>query len=54
MLIKTVKVEEDLPANDYNVTSVTYRANHKFGLVYIEAATSLGATISMDIYPQGL
>ena len=54
MLIKTVKVEEDLPANDYNVTSVTYRANHKFGLVYIEAATSLGATISMDIYPHGL
>ncbi len=53
MLIKTVKVEEDLPANSYNVTHVTYRANHKFGLVYLEAVTSMG-NVSMDIYPQGL
>lgn len=53
MYIKTIKVEEDLPTNSYGVTHVTYRANHRFGLVYIEATTST-TPISISLYPQGV
>lgn len=53
MYIKTIKVEEDLPANSYGVTHVTYRANHRFGLVYIEATTST-TPISISLFPQGV
>lgn len=51
--IKTSKIEETIPANPYNVSKLTYRANHRFGLVYIEAVTSTG-NITMDIYPTGM
>lgn len=53
MYIKTIKVEEDLPANSYGVTHLTYRANHRFGLVYIEATTST-TPISISLFPQGV
>lgn len=58
--IKTSKVEQELippedeivePGYSIKLDKITYRANHKFGLVYIEIKLDNGPTISLDIYP---
>lgn len=49
--IKTTKVEQQMPADDQYVNKISYRANHKFGLVYMEAEMKSGQTISMSIVP---
>jgi hypothetical protein len=58
--IKTSKVEQELippedeitePGYSLKLDKITYRANHKFGLVYMEIKLDNGPTISLDIYP---
>lgn len=51
MYIKTSKVEQPLPADDEVATKITYRANHKFGLVYIQLDLKNGQTLKCDVYP---
>lgn len=49
--IKTTKVEQAFPATDEYVEKMTYRANHKFGLVYVEAKLKTGQTVKATIFP---
>lgn len=49
--IKTSKVETVVPDDDPVIQSLTYRANHKFGLVFIEVKTKNGKTIRVDLFP---
>ncbi len=52
MYIKTSKVEQLLPPTDKTAEKITFRANHKFGLVYIELQLKNGGgTASIDIVP---
>lgn len=52
MYIKTIKVEQPLPPTDKTAEKITFRANHKFGLVYIELQLKNGGgTASIDIIP---
>ncbi len=51
LYIKTSKVEHYLPESDQVASKITYRANHKFGLVYIEVELKNGSTATMDIFP---
>lgn len=52
MYIKTTKVEQLLPPDDKTAEKITFRANHKFGLVYIELQLKNGGgTASIDIIP---
>ncbi len=51
LYIKTSKVEQVLPTSDEVASKITYRANHKFGLVYIEVELKNGSTAKLDIYP---
>ncbi|MCG3166146.1 MAG: hypothetical protein POELPBGB_01922 [Bacteroidia bacterium] len=52
MYIKTTKVEQLLPPTDKTAEKITFRANHKFGLVYIELQLKNGGgTASIDIVP---
>lgn len=52
MYIKTTKVEQMLPPTDKTAEKITFRANHKFGLVYIELQLKNGGgTASIDIIP---
>lgn len=52
MYIKTTKVEQVLPPTDKTAEKITFRANHKFGLVYIELQLKNGGgTASIDIVP---
>lgn len=49
--IKTSKIETVCPADDPVMQKITYRANHKFGLVYIELQLKNGKVIKTDIFP---
>lgn len=51
--IKTIKVEQTTfnPIMGALVSKITYRANHKFGLVYMEATMKNGNTMKISIYP---
>lgn len=49
--IKTSKVETTVPDDDPVIQSLSYRANHKFGIVYIEITTKKGRTIKVDLFP---
>lgn len=51
LLIKTTKVEQELPESDPSVKKITYRANHKFGLVYVEMLLKNGQTVKLRIVP---
>jgi hypothetical protein len=51
--IKTSKIEENVPSNPYNISKITYRANHRFGLVFLEGTTPAGP-IRIDVYPTGM
>jgi hypothetical protein len=53
MYIKTTKVEQTTfnPVMGALVSKITYRANHKFGLVYMEASMKNGKTMKIYIYP---
>lgn len=52
MYIKTTKVEQLLPPTDKTAEKIIFRANHKFGLVYIELQLKNGGgTASIDIVP---
>ncbi len=48
-LIKTIKVEENLPAGDDVASKIWYRANHRFGLVYMETFLKAGGSIRVDL-----
>jgi hypothetical protein len=50
-LIKTTKIEQDLPESDKTAKKVIYRANHKYGLVYVEMLLKNGQTMKLDIMP---
>jgi hypothetical protein len=50
-LIKTSKVEQPLPASDEVATKITYRVNHKFGLVYMQVDLKNGETMKCDVVP---
>ncbi len=49
--IKTSKVVTTVPEDDPVIQSLSYRANHKFGIVYIEVTTKAGKTIKVDLFP---
>jgi hypothetical protein len=51
MYIKTSKVEVTPPAADPVFTKITFRANHKFGLVYLKGETKSGKIIEVDLVP---
>jgi hypothetical protein len=51
MYIKTSKVEFNCPATDPVGKKVTYRVNHKFGLVYLKAESKDGRVIELDLFP---
>ncbi|MFP4544880.1 MAG: hypothetical protein ACLFQU_11660 [Candidatus Kapaibacterium sp.] len=51
MNIKTIKIEQDMPAGDDYPQKVIYRANHKFGIVYMETILKDGTSIKVDILP---
>ncbi len=48
-LIKTIKVEELLPASDKVASKIWYRANHRFGLVYMETFLKQGGSIRLSL-----
>jgi hypothetical protein len=54
LLIKTSKVEQNLDPSDNIATKITYRANHRFGLVFMEVELKGGATASIYVFPQGI
>ncbi len=49
--IKTIAVEQQVPESDELLEKITYRANHRFGLVYIKADLKNGQTVEADIVP---
>ncbi len=51
MYIKTSKVEVSPPAADPVFSKITFRANHKFGLVYLKGETKSGKVIEVDLVP---
>lgn len=51
LYIKTIAVEQDVPASDELLEKITYRANHRFGLVYIKANLKNGQTVEAKIMP---
>lgn len=50
-LIKTVKVEQQVASDDPLLDYIVYRANHKFGLVYLEFAFQDGTNLAIDVIP---
>lgn len=48
--IKTSKVEYNAPASDPVLDKVTFRVNHKFGLVYLKAEGKDGRVLEMDLF----
>jgi hypothetical protein len=48
-LIKTIKVEEVLPEDDQVASKIWYRANHRFGLVYMETFLRAGGSIRLSL-----
>jgi hypothetical protein len=51
LLIKTTEVEQPAPSDDPLVDHLTYRVNHKFGLVYLEYVFKDGTDIRIDVFP---
>lgn len=49
MMIKTSKVEYVAPEEDKVIKKVTYRVNHKFGLVYLKAEFRNGKVAEVDL-----
>lgn len=49
LLIKTIKVEEVLPPKDAVASKIWYRANHRFGLVYMETFLKSGGSVSVSL-----
>ena len=48
-LIKTSKIEYTAPAEDPVVSKVTFRVNHKYGLVYVKVEGKNGKVIEIDL-----
>ncbi len=48
--IKTSKVEYVAPATDPVLSKVTFRVNHKFGLVYLKAEGKDGRVLELDLF----
>ena len=48
-LIKTSKVEFTAPADDPSISKVTFRVNHKFGLVYVKVEGKNGKVLELDL-----
>lgn len=51
MYIKTTKVEESNPGIE-GVSKVIFRANHRFGLIYVEYVLLNGVSVKLYLYPQ--
>ena len=51
LLIKTSEVQAAAPAGDPTIKKVTYRINHKFGLVYLKLETKDGKVAEVNLYP---
>lgn len=49
--IKTSLIEQEVPAGDPLFKKISYRVNHKFGLVYLEVVLQDGHEIKTDIIP---
>ena len=49
LYIKTSKVESDMPSDDKYAKKIIFRANHKFGLVYVELILINGQSVKMNI-----
>ncbi|MBS1624214.1 MAG: hypothetical protein JST83_09360 [Bacteroidetes bacterium] len=49
--IKTSKIEYNAPADDPVLSKVTYRVNHKFGLVYLKAEGKNGKVLELSLFP---
>jgi hypothetical protein len=50
MLIKAITVEQTSPRVP-GIRKIVYKANHKFGLVYMQVVPETGASGSMYVYP---
>lgn len=48
--IKTSKVEYVAPTTDPVLSKVTFRVNHKFGLVYLKAEGKDGRVLELDLF----
>ena len=48
-LNKTSKIEYEAPAADLVLSKVTFRVNHKFGLVYVKAVDKDGKEVEVDL-----
>jgi hypothetical protein len=51
LLIKTSKLEYLAPASDPVISKVTYRVNHKFGLVYLKVEGKAGRVLELSLFP---
>lgn len=51
LLIKTSKVEQQVPSDDPLLDHIVYRANHKFGLVYLEYVFKDGTNLAINVIP---
>ncbi len=49
-LIKTSKIEHVAPADNPAFEKVTYRINHRFGLVYVEYLLRDGTVLRLNVY----
>lgn len=50
MYIKTTKIESDMPSTDKVAKKMIFRANHKFGLVYVEIQMHNGQVVKINIF----
>ncbi len=50
LMIKTITIEQD--SRIPGVRKITYRANHRFGLVFVEALLEDGTRLGTYLYPQ--
>lgn len=53
MYIKTITVEQTVFHDEMDdlVNRLTFKANHRFGMVYVEAQLKNGTLLKMDLYP---
>lgn len=51
MYIKTSKLEYNAPVSDPVLDNVSYRINHKFGLVYLKIVGKDGKEYELDLFP---
>lgn len=49
LYIKTITIEQN--ASDPGIQKYIFRANHKFGLVYVEALMEDGSSVNLYVYP---